>query len=130
MRSSAFVSETLWLKIGSTTHIKMGSSSDDQPRLTSDNLGRLNSASEAELPQARLTRLVSFGGTTMKVRYLILLTLLCATLILIGKLSTSAHATNQPSQENQQVAQRKIAPWVMEHTENGAEAEFLVILHD
>ena len=47
----------------------------------------------------------------MKVRFLILLTLLCATLILISKLITSAHATNQPSQEN---AQRKIAPWVME----------------
>src|SRR5215510_5289983 len=65
--------------------------------------------------------------TTMKVRLLILLTLLCATLIPISKLITSAHATNQPTQEQ---AQRKIAPWVMEHTENGAEAEFLVILRD
>lgn len=64
----------------------------------------------------------------MKVRFLILLTLLCATLVLIGKLITLAHATNQPSQE--QAAQRKIAPWVMDHTENGAEAEVLVILRD
>jgi subtilisin family serine protease len=63
----------------------------------------------------------------MKVRFLILLTLLCATLIVISKLITSAHAGNQ---ENQAAAQRKIAPWVMEHTENGAEAEFLVILGD
>ena len=63
----------------------------------------------------------------MRVRVIILLTLLCATLILIGKLITPAHATNQPSQEQ---AQRKIAPWVMEHTENGAEAEFLVVLRD
>lgn len=63
----------------------------------------------------------------MKVRFLILLTLLSAILVLIGKLVISAHATNQPAQEN---AQRKIAPWVMEHTENGAEAEFLVILGD
>lgn len=63
----------------------------------------------------------------MKVRVIILLTLVCATLVLIGKLITPAYATNQPAQEN---AQRKIAPWVMEHTENGAEAEFLVILRD
>ena len=63
----------------------------------------------------------------MKVRFLILFTLLCATLILISKFITPTHATNQPAQE---AAQRKIAPWVMEHTENGAEAEFLVILRD
>jgi hypothetical protein len=60
-------------------------------------------------------------------RFLILLTLLGATLISITKLITAAHATNQPAQEQ---AQRKIAPWVMDHTENGAEAEFLVVLRD
>jgi subtilisin family serine protease len=63
----------------------------------------------------------------MKIRLLTLLVLVCAMLILIVNSITSAHSTSQPSQESQQAAQ-KIAPWVMEHTENGAEAEFLIIL--
>ncbi|MGH9838881.1 MAG: S8 family serine peptidase [Blastocatellia bacterium] len=63
----------------------------------------------------------------MKVRLAILLILVCATLILAGKSITSAYSNHQESQAS---AQRKIAPWVMEHTEDGQEAEFLVILAD
>jgi subtilisin family serine protease len=66
----------------------------------------------------------------MKIRPLLLLILVSVMLILIGKPITSAHSTKQPPRESQQPAQQKIAPWVMEHTENGAEAEFLVILAD
>ena len=63
----------------------------------------------------------------MKVRLVILLILVCATLILISNSITSA---NSKRQESQQSAQRKIASWVMEHTADGQEAEFLVILAD
>lgn len=69
----------------------------------------------------------------MKVRPLIVLALVCAMLILIGKSITPAYSDQLPleaSQEPQRSAQRKIASWVMEHTENGEEAEFLVVLTD
>lgn len=66
----------------------------------------------------------------MKIRLLTLLVLVTASLILIGKSITSAHSNHQQSQESQQSAQRKIVPWVMEHTADGQEAEFLVILAD
>jgi subtilisin family serine protease len=67
---------------------------------------------------------------TMKARLLILLVLVCATLILIGRPITSAYSNYQQSQETQASARSKIAPWVMEHTTDGQEAEFLVILAD
>lgn len=63
----------------------------------------------------------------MKVRLIILLVLVCATLILIGSSITSAYSNYQESQET---VQRKIAPWVIEHTAGDKEAEFLVILAD
>ncbi len=66
----------------------------------------------------------------MKVRPLIPLVLVCATLILIGIPITSAYSSYQQSQEIQASVQGKLAPWVMEHTTDGKEAEFLVILAD
>ncbi|MGH9842164.1 MAG: hypothetical protein ACREEM_25715 [Blastocatellia bacterium] len=54
----------------------------------------------------------------MKVRLLILLILVCATLILISKSITSAYSNHQESQAS---AQRKIASLVMERTGNGKE---------
>lgn len=63
----------------------------------------------------------------MKVRLFFLLVLVCATLFLIRKPITSAYSNHQDSQA---AAQRKVAPWVMQNTEEGREAEFLVILAD
>jgi len=63
----------------------------------------------------------------MKVRLLTLLILVCATLILIGIPIASAYSNYQ---ESLQSAQRKIASWVIDRTEDGKEAEFLVIMAD
>jgi serine protease AprX len=63
----------------------------------------------------------------MKVRLLIPLVLVCAVLLLISIPLTSAYSTHQ---EAQQSLQRKLAAWVRENTEDGKEAEFLVILAD
>jgi subtilisin family serine protease len=42
----------------------------------------------------------------------------------------SSHATSQASPPEQSSAATKIAPWVIEHTANGQEAEFFVVLAD
>jgi len=42
----------------------------------------------------------------------------------------SSHATNQASSSEQTTIATKIAPWVMEHTANGQQAEFFVVLAD
>jgi hypothetical protein len=42
----------------------------------------------------------------------------------------SSRATNQSGSPNQGAMMEKIAPWVMEHTANGQQAEFLVVLAD
>ncbi|PYJ69637.1 MAG: hypothetical protein DME76_08365, partial [Verrucomicrobia bacterium] len=42
----------------------------------------------------------------------------------------SSHATNQGSSPEQAAIATKIAPWVMEHTANGQQAEFFVVLAD
>src|SRR5205823_6493867 len=42
----------------------------------------------------------------------------------------SSHATNQASSSEQTTIATKIAPWVMEHTTNGQQAEFFVVLAD
>ncbi len=63
----------------------------------------------------------------MKVRLLFLLVLSGVILGYISKPIASAYSNHQESQVS---AQRKIAPWVMQHTEEGLEAEFLVILAD
>src|SRR5438874_12278775 len=42
----------------------------------------------------------------------------------------SSHATNQASSSEQTTIATKIAPWVMEHTANGQQAEFFVVLTD
>jgi len=42
----------------------------------------------------------------------------------------SSHATNQASSSEQTTIAAKIAPWVMEHTANGQQAEFFVVLAD
>src|ERR1043166_5795553 len=64
----------------------------------------------------------------LMVRLPTLLVLVCAMLFVINQPITSAISTNQLTQTNQSVAQRKIAPWVMEHTADGEQAEVLVIL--
>jgi serine protease AprX len=42
----------------------------------------------------------------------------------------SSHATNQGSSSEETAIAAKIAPWVMEHTTNGQQAEFFVVLAD
>src|SRR4029450_9841446 len=42
----------------------------------------------------------------------------------------SSRATNQGRSPNQDATATKIAPWVMEHTANGQQAEFMVVLVD
>src|SRR6266480_6916069 len=42
----------------------------------------------------------------------------------------SSHATNQASSSEQTTIAAKIAPWVMEQTANGQQAEFFVVLAD
>src|SRR5947207_11601968 len=42
----------------------------------------------------------------------------------------SPHAPNQASSSEQTTIANKIAPWVMEHTANGQQAEFFVVLAD
>ncbi len=63
----------------------------------------------------------------MKVRLLISLVLVCATLFLVGE---SIYSNTPLPQASQSTAQRKIAPWVLERTADGKQAEFLVILAD
>src|SRR6185295_1727023 len=41
---------------------------------------------------------------------------------------TSAHSSQRLPQASQAAVQRKIASWVLEHTADGKQAEFLVIL--
>src|SRR5947207_281851 len=42
----------------------------------------------------------------------------------------SSRATNPGGSANEEAAATKIAPWVVEHTANGAQAEFMVVLSD
>ena len=42
----------------------------------------------------------------------------------------SLRAVNQPSSPEQAAALRKIAPWVTQHTADGKQAEFMVVLAD
>ncbi len=63
----------------------------------------------------------------MKVRLLFMLALTGVVLGYISQPIASAYSNHQDSQAS---ALRKIAPWVMEHTVEGLEAEFLVILAD
>jgi len=52
-----------------------------------------------------------------------------AALTLLGAFSFS-RASSQGSPPAQTASANKIAPWVMEHTANGQQAEFLVVLAD
>ncbi len=42
----------------------------------------------------------------------------------------SSRAVSRPSSPEQAAALRKIAPWVTEHTADGKQAEFMVVLAD
>ena len=42
----------------------------------------------------------------------------------------SSRATSHGSQPNQDATAKKIAPWVIDHTANGQQAEFFVVLAD
>jgi subtilisin family serine protease len=59
----------------------------------------------------------------MKIR---LLVILC----LIGGAIASAHSDDRQNQSTRSMALAKLAPWVLEHTQNGNQAEFLVVLAD
>src|SRR6266581_5057483 len=61
--------------------------------------------------------------------------LFCSLLIVAAAVAAlgafgSSRATSQGSPPEQAVSATKIAPWVMEHTANGQQAEFFVVLAD
>jgi serine protease AprX len=55
--------------------------------------------------------------------------IVAAAIAVLGAIDSSP-ATSQGSSPEQTVITTKIAPWVMEHTANGQQAEFLVVLAD
>lgn len=59
----------------------------------------------------------------MKIRLLVVLCLIAGAV-------ASASSDDRQTQSAQSVALSKLAPWVVEHTQNGKQAEFLVILAD
>jgi len=52
-----------------------------------------------------------------------------AAIVALGAFGSS-HATNQGSPSEETAVATKVAPWVMEHTANGQQAEFFVMLAD
>ncbi|MEK7833604.1 MAG: S8 family serine peptidase [Acidobacteriota bacterium] len=61
-------------------------------------------------------------------RFIALLLLLTATGLLAGGLIARAKSPNEAASELQQLALKKLSPWVMAKTADGQEAEFLVML--
>jgi subtilisin family serine protease len=59
----------------------------------------------------------------MKTRLLVILCLIAGTI-------ASAHSDDRQTQSAESIALAKLAPWVVEHTQNGKQAEFLVVLAD
>ncbi len=59
----------------------------------------------------------------MKIRLLVVL-------FLIAGAFASAHSDDRQTQSAESVVLAKLAPWVLEHTQNGKQAEFLVVLAD
>src|SRR6267142_5150311 len=62
-------------------------------------------------------------------RFFCSLFIVAAALAALGAFGSS-RAGNQASPPEQAATATKIAPWVMEHTANGQQAEFLVVLAD
>ena len=62
-------------------------------------------------------------------RILITIFLAAAVAAALGAVASS-RAVGQPAASNQAAALRKIAPWVTQHTADGKEAEFMIILAD
>src|SRR6266446_6955973 len=67
-------------------------------------------------------------STPSRLRVLLCLVLFVAASIAVFAAIGSSHATGQRSRNT--VFNRKIAPWVIEHTANGQQAEFFVVLAD
>jgi len=67
-------------------------------------------------------------STPSRVRAVLCLALFIAASIAVFTATGSSHATGQRSRNA--VVNHKIAPWVIEHTANGQQAEFLVVLAD
>jgi serine protease AprX len=63
-------------------------------------------------------------------RHIIGLLLLAAAVAVVLGAIASSRAVSQSTSPEQAAALRKIAPWVTQHTANGKEAEFMVILAD
>jgi serine protease AprX len=59
----------------------------------------------------------------MKIRLLVILCLIAGAI-------ASAHSDDRQTQSVESVALAKLAPWVLEHTQNSKQAEFLVVLAD
>src|SRR4029450_11845911 len=66
----------------------------------------------------------------MTCRRRVTLVLGCVTALSVRQPVTSGYWPNQPPQDSPDRAQRKIASWVLEHTDRGQVAEVLVIFAD
>src|SRR6266513_4240993 len=67
-------------------------------------------------------------STPSRLRAVLCLVLVIAASIAVFAAIGSSHATGQGSRNT--VFNRKIAPWIIEHTANGQQAEFFVVLAD
>ena len=63
-------------------------------------------------------------------RRIIGLVFLAATVVAVLATVISSRAVSQPSSPEQAAALRKIAPWVIQHTADGKQVEFMIILTD
>ena len=63
-------------------------------------------------------------------RRILLATLLAAAVAAVLGAAASSRAVNRPNSPAETAALRKVAPWVIEHTANGQQAEFMIILAD
>src|SRR5215471_5986369 len=62
-------------------------------------------------------------------RFFCSLFIVAAAIAVLGAIASS-RATNQGSSPDRPALATKIAPWVMDHTANGQQAEFFVVLAD
>src|SRR6476620_2770430 len=63
-------------------------------------------------------------------RRILFATLLVAAVAAVLGGVASSRAVNRPNSPAEAAALRKVAPWVIEHTANGQQAEFMIILAD
>jgi len=69
-------------------------------------------------------------STTAPIRRILCILFVGAAIAACLGMVASSRAISQPPKRGENTALRKIAPWVTQHTAEGKQAEFLVILAD